>query len=158
NRAGVVVAVENLLPAFAAVLGAEDAAFLVRSVRMPERRDVHEIGFGGMDTDARDGRRVMEAHVQPRLSRVGRAVHAVSLHDVAPKLGLATADVHHIGIGGSDGNRADRRAFDLAVGDGPPVESAIDGLPESAASGAEVILVRSAGRARGGNRASTTQR
>src|SRR4029078_8176505 len=65
-----------------------------------------------------------------------------ALNDVAPDVSLAGADVDHVGIGGGDRDRADRRVVNLAVGDRLPRDSCVGRLPETAAGRAHVVLVR----------------
>jgi hypothetical protein len=55
--------------------------------------------------------------VRPRLAGVGRLVDAVARHDVAADARLAHADVDEVRVRLRDGDRADRRALDLTVGD-----------------------------------------
>ena len=61
-----------------------------------------------------------EADVRPGLAGVGRLVDAVARHDVAADARLAHADVDDVGVRFGDGDGADRRARDLAVGDRRP--------------------------------------
>ena len=75
----------------------------------------------------------VEADVRPGLAGVGRLVDAVARHDVAADARLAHADVDDVGVRFGDGDRADRRARDLAVGDRRPVRAAVGRLPEAAA-------------------------
>ena len=78
----------------------------------------------------------------PRLAGVGRLVDAVARHDVAADARLARADEDDVGLRFRDGDGADRRAPDLAVGDGRPFRAAVDRLPQSAAGRAEVAFSR----------------
>src|SRR5882724_8732907 len=93
-----------------------------------------------MNANSRDSMSVPESYVSPRLACVGRLIHAVALHDVAAQFGLAHADVDNIGVGFAHCNCANRRAFDLTVGNRLPGEAAIVGLPQAAAGGAEVVF------------------
>ena len=76
---GTLVAIEHALPRLAAVARAEHAALGVRSMRVPERRDVDGVGILGMDAELADVARALEPEVRPRLARIGRAVHAVAV-------------------------------------------------------------------------------
>ena len=69
---------------------------------------------------------------------------AVARHDVAADARLAHADEDDVGVRLRDGDGADRRALDLAVGHRRPVLAAVGGLPQAAADGAEVRLLRPA--------------
>ena len=58
--------------------------------------------------------------VGPRLAGVGGLVDAVALHDVAAQGDLPHPDEHDVGVRLRDGDGADRRTSDLAVGHGLP--------------------------------------
>ncbi len=158
DGAGAIVAKEDFGPGLAAVFRAEDAAFLVGAVGVAERGDVDDVGIRRMNANAGDGLRVAEPDVLPGLAGVDGFVDAVALHDIAAELGLAHADVDHVGIGGGDRDGADGRALELAIGDGPPGEAAVGGLPKSAAGCAEEILERPGGTAGGGDGAAASRR
>ena len=84
------------------------------------------------------------------LPAIGGLVDAVALDDVAAQLRLAHADVDDVGIGGRDGDGADRGGLQRLVGDRRPGRAAVGRLPEAAAGGAEVVFERpgvAAGRA-----------
>src|SRR5262249_50065920 len=92
NNAGAVVAKEDFLPHLAAVARAIDAALFVLAERMAERRDINDVRIRGMDAHASDGLRIVEAEVDPRLTRVVRSVNAVALEYVAAELDFPHAD------------------------------------------------------------------
>ena len=91
-----------------------------------------------MDADPADELAVLQADVLPAAPGIGRLVDAVAVGDVDADRRLAGAGVDHVGIGGRDGDRADRRAAHEAVGDAAPVHAAVVGLPDAAGAGAEV--------------------
>ena len=95
-----------------------------------------------MDADFGDVLRLAEADVLPRLARVGRFVDAVAGLDVAANARLARADEDDVRIRFRHGDRADRRTRDLAVGHRRPRLAAVRGLPQAAASGAEIAFLR----------------
>src|SRR4029078_3181714 len=95
-----------------------------------------------MTGDARAGVRIREADVRPRLAGVRRLVDAIPGLDVAADAPLAHADEDDVRIGLRHGDRADRRAVDLAVGDVGPRLAAVGGLPKAAASLARVHHTR----------------
>ena len=72
HRPRLVVHEEDLLPAGAPVLRAEDPALRVGAEGVAERGHVDEVGVLGMDADAPDLPRVLEADALPGLSRVRR--------------------------------------------------------------------------------------
>ena len=92
DDARLVVDEERLLPRLAAVLGHEQAALGVGREEVAHRGDVDDVRVLRMDEDARDVVRVAQAHVRPRLARVGRLVDAVAGVRAARLVGLAGAD------------------------------------------------------------------
>ena len=141
----------------AAITGAEHAALRIRSIRMAERGDIGEIGVVRGDQDAADLLRIIEADLRPGLSSIARAVHAVTLRDIRTHVGLAAADVDDIGVGGGNGEGADRTDR-LFVEDRIPGASGVDRLPDTAVHGAEVEVVRLARHAADGEHATAAKR
>src|SRR5262249_13932845 len=125
--AGLVVDVRDLLPALAAVLGAEHAALRVGSEGVALHRDVDQVRVLGADAGAGDLRAFLETAVLPGLPRVGGLVHAVAVGDVAADRRFAHADVQHVGIGLSDRDGAHRAGADGAVADRQPAVAAVRG-------------------------------
>ena len=83
----------TLCQRLAAVLCSENAALGVRPVRMSDRRDVDDVRIRRMNAHPPDLAAVGQADVRPRLSGVGRLVHAVAGGDVGAKARLAHSDV-----------------------------------------------------------------
>src|SRR6185312_1510010 len=111
-----------------------------------------DVGIARVELDPRDLLRLLETHRRPRLTAVGGLPHAVAVRDVAADGILATADPHDIRILLIDGERADRAA-EIVVGDGRRGLAAIDRLPDTAARGAEVVLIGASVGARDGDHA-----
>ena len=158
DRAALVVAVQHLPPRLPAVRRLEHAALGVAPRRVPEGRDVGDVGVLRIDADLRDRLRLGEAEVRPRLAAVGGAVDAVALHDVAADAGLAHPDVDHVGVRLRHRHRADGARRELSVGDGLPRLAAVGRLPEPPADRAEVVLERPRGAARDGDGAAAAVR
>src|SRR5919106_5256493 len=93
GRAGLGVAVEDALPALAAVRGAEHAPLGIAPERMPHGSHVHSPAVARVDADARDRLRVLQPEVGPGLAAVGGPVDAVALDDVLAPLHLAGARI-----------------------------------------------------------------
>ena len=144
--------IEDFLPGVAPIGGTKDPALLVVAVRMSERRDINDVGIGGVHANARDRLCIRQAQVPPGLAAVGGLVDAVALGDAAAELGLAHANVNDVRVGFRYGHRAHRGAGHLPVGDREPGVAAVRGLPEPAAGGPEVVLVGPGGASRATDR------
>ena len=107
DAAGVFVFVENLLPCLSAVGRAEDAAFGVRPVGMPQGRDEGDIGIRRINNDLADRARIVQANVLPGLAAVQRLVDTIAVRDVAANAGFARPHVQDIVIGTRHCNAAD---------------------------------------------------
>ncbi len=138
DRARLVAREEDLLPAAAAVPGAEDPALPVGSERVAERGDVHQVGVAGVDADLADVTAVGQPHVRPRLAAVGRLVDAVAVGDVDPDGRLPRSRVDDAGIRLGHRQRTDGRRSEVAVGDVLPVRAAVRRLPHPTGHGTEV--------------------
>src|SRR5205085_6095727 len=97
DGAGPRAAKEDFLPGTSAIAGAIEPALLVRSPRVPQRRDVDQVGVVRVDADLGDVPRVGQAHVSPRLAAVGRLVDAVAVRDVAADARLTCAGIDDVG-------------------------------------------------------------
>src|ERR1019366_1554721 len=71
NRAGIVVLIQDLLPGFAAVRGAENTPFRIRAPRMPQGCDQNKVRIARIDDDGADVARVFQAQVLPGQASVG---------------------------------------------------------------------------------------
>ncbi len=141
DRAGVAVAEERARPGRAAVGRAVHAARVVGAVGVAERRDQQRLGVRGIDQDAPDLARVLEADAGPRRARVGRAVHAVAVHDVGAHVGFAAAGVHRVRVAGCDRHGADR-GHRLRVHHRQPGPPGVGRLPQAAADRAGIVRAR----------------
>src|SRR5207302_2653581 len=101
-------------------------------------RDVRGIRVARVHADPADVSRVIQAQMRPGLPRVGRAIHAVTVRDVAADAALAHPDVDHVRVRLRDADAADGRAFEKAIGRVLPVLPAVLRLPDAPAGRAEV--------------------
>src|SRR5580704_4508745 len=138
NPAGVVVFVANFLPGLAAIVGAEDAALGVRPEGMPEGRNIDDVRIRGIDDDPANRSRIAQADVLPGLAPIERFVDSVTMRDVATNTSFASPDINNIGIGGRNGEAADRR-YVLLVEDGSPSHGAVGRFPDASAGRAEIV-------------------
>src|ERR1700737_724225 len=83
DAAGPGVFVEDLLPGFASIASAENAALFVIAKGMAERRDERDVGTLGMNNQAADRVRVLQADKVPSLAGVDRFENAVATDDLA---------------------------------------------------------------------------
>ena len=78
GTSGVLVDEERLLPGFAAVVGAPDAARVLRVRAQAHRANENVLRIVGIHHDARDQARIGEPHVRPGAARVGGFIDAVA--------------------------------------------------------------------------------
>ena len=139
GAAGHRIGEERSRPRAAAVGRLVDAFLLLRPGESPFRADVDDVGVGGMNDDAADAARLVEAEVSPRRAGVDRLVDAVAHHvAVANRPGFAGAGPHGFGIGRGHGQGADG-GYRLVVEDGREGRAAVGGLPHATGRGACVI-------------------
>ncbi len=105
---------------------------------MSEGGHIDQVGVLGMDAHLGDTVGILQTTMRPGLPPVGRLVDPVAMRDVAPDGGLAHADVEDVGIGRGDGDGADGRGGEKAVGDILPIRPAIGGLPDPTGAGPKV--------------------
>ena len=159
HAAGLFVAEQRAAPGLAAVGRLEDAALRMLVVDLAEHRRVDDVAVGRVHAEARDRLRIAEIRqVIPLLAAVGGLVDAVALDDVAAQLRFTAADVDDVGIRLAHGQRANRRAGDLAVGHRRPVRAAVGRLPGSAAGRAKPVFERPRVAAADGQRPSAARR
>ncbi len=135
--AGVFVDGQRQAPGGAAVGAFVDAALFVRSPQIAERRDVHDVGIGGVDHDAADVVSLLEAQVRPGNAGIHRFVDAIAPRRALAIVGLAGADVENRRVGWREGEVADR-GVRLIIEDGLPGVAAVDRLEDSSCGGADV--------------------
>ena len=79
------------------------------------------------------------------------------MRGIAADVRLAHADIDDVGVGFGNSDGAHRSGLELAVGDRHPVHAAIDGFPDSAAGGAEVVDIGLRGDARDSHHAAAAE-
>ena len=149
GAAGVLVDEEHVLPGLAAVLGSKHAPLLLRTRRAAQRADEHDVLVLRIDGDRADAAGLLETHVRPGLTGVGRFVDAVAHHvHVADGPAFAGAGPHHVRIRLGDRERADGLGA-LRVERRLPAQPAVARFPHPARGRACVIDPRLAGDGRG---------
>ena len=129
--ARVLVAVQHLLERRAAIRRAEDAAFGVGSVRMPECGDEQPVRVARIHVDHRNHPAVEQPEVRPGLAGVGRLVDAVAGGEVGTNDPGARAHVDHAGVGRGNSDCANG-ARALLVEQRQPVGTVVRGAPDAA--------------------------
>src|SRR5258708_2943207 len=157
NGADIWVFVEDFRPSRAAVSGAEDAAFCVRTIRMAQGCYEHHSGILRVNQYASDMLRVAQPNVAPCLSAVGGFVHTIAVGEVRTKVCFASACINNVGIRWSNRQRTDG-ANGLPVEDWFPGHAAVRCLPHTAADRAEIINMRRTFNAADRDAASATER
>ena len=111
---------------------------------MTECSNEQAFRVGGIDRDAWDLLRVVQAEARPRLPRVVRAIHPVARGEIGSLQTFTAADVQHIRIGWRDFNGTNRSRR-LRVEDRLPCASCVVGLPHTAIGDSHVEDVRLSG-------------
>src|SRR5262249_31005703 len=109
DRTRSLVDVEDFLPGGASVRGFEYAPLCIRREEMTHRRDVNDLRISGMNRDPGDVMRTRQAHVLPVPAAIERPVDAVSRIGAASARGISRPHPDDLAVGGSDGERSDRR-------------------------------------------------
>ena len=99
-----------------------------------------------------------QTNVLPRAAGIGGTIHAVTYRDIASDIGLSHSYIHHIGIGGGNGYRADARRVEGCVGNGKPCAASVLRLPHTATGSPGIVRLFQIGMPCHGQRASTAIR
>src|SRR2546422_6326115 len=108
HEAGGVVHEQDPAPCLAAVGRLVDPALGIRAPEVAERGDVDDVGVRGVEHDAPDRARVLQAHARPFLAAISGLVDAVAPPLRAQAVLLTRSDPHDVRVGGRDGEVADR--------------------------------------------------
>jgi hypothetical protein len=131
HGARVLVDVEHLLPALAAVGGTVDAPVLAGRPQVAEGRHVDHVRVGGVHEHLADVPRVLEPQVPPRLAAVVGAVDPVSVGGALAVVLLAGSRVDDVGVRGGQGHVAERAHGHVGEGVHPGL-AAVLALPQPA--------------------------
>src|ERR1700693_3390586 len=134
---GVFVHEQNLVPSFATISGAEDAALGLRPIGVAQRAGQDDVRIARIDLHAADASGLFEAHQGPVLARVDGLVNPLAHGDVAADERFAGARPDDVGICRRDRQRADG-CYRLFVEDGIPVDAAVAGFENATGSGAHI--------------------
>src|SRR6266536_3543887 len=124
---------------------------------MAENCGKNAIGIARVDGKRRNLLAVNEAEVGPSLARVDGLVDTVPNGKIWPVQPLAAADIDNVGIGGSNGNGADRLCG-LVFEDWVPGATVVIGLPDATVYLSDIKHIRLAGNASSGTGTATTKR
>src|ERR1700722_15132792 len=78
NSSRILVLVENFVPCFAAIAGAEDSAFRVSAKRMAQSGHEYDIRIFGVYDDLANGPGITQPHVLPGFSAIDGFINAVT--------------------------------------------------------------------------------
>ena len=106
HRAGVLIFIENLLPAFAAIGRSEHSALNIRTIGMPQHGNEDPIGIARVHQNRRNLLAIAEPQMAPALARVGGFINSIAHREVRPLHALAAADINNVRVGRRQGNRA----------------------------------------------------
>ncbi len=135
--AGVLVALQDELPAAPAVARLVQPALRARRPQLAGDGDVDEVAVRRVRDDARDVAALAEADVRPRAAAVGRLVDAVAPPRALPVRRLAGADPDDVRVALEEAERADR-VHALALEHGRQRDRVVGGLPDAAGSARDV--------------------
>ena len=141
NRAGFVVLVENFLPGSAAIGRPENAAFLVRTIRMSQRGDKSNVRILWMDNHRANVPRVFQSDVLPGPAAVERFVDAIAVRNIAANARLARANINNVVVRRRNLNRANR-GDGFLIKNRRPVRARVSRFPNPARRRSKIENVR----------------
>ena len=158
RNAHIFIAIQDFLPALAAVRGLEHATLLVRPERMPQHANPDDVRIRRVNTHAVH----MVLHVEervagPRLASVLRHPDAVARGRIAANITLAAAHPDDVRVRGRDRNGTDRAA-EILVRRRLPGGAAVGSLEDATTDRSHVVLVGSLIRAGHRHRPTTAER
>ena len=143
---------QNMFPAFAAIRGAKNAAFFIRSPDLALNCNECDVGIGGVDFNLRNLTAFFQADVLPGLACIGGFPDAVATAGGhAADRCFAGADIKDVVVRFGNRHRADGANFEIVVGKVFPGGTRVLCLPYTTAGRAHVIqqrIVRHAGHRR----------
>ena len=132
------------LPGRAAVGALVEAALLVRSPRVPQRGDVHDVRVARVHDDAPDLLGFGQSHELPAAGAVGRLAHAAARRDGVARVLLAGAEIDDVRVARRDREVAERGdAF--VVEHRPEGRAGVGRLPDAARRRRDVEGLRGRG-------------
>src|SRR4030095_1212860 len=137
GRAGVGIDEERLAPGAAGVRGFGDAARGVGGPEVADRGDVGDVRIGGIEHDASDRARVVQAEVGPRAAGVGGAVDAAAPRRALAIVVLAAAGPDDLRVAFEDRERAEG-VVGLTAEDIGPGDALVGRLPDAAGGRGDV--------------------
>ncbi len=140
-RARVLVDLQDLLPRLAGIGRFVEAAVTARAEETALRRHEHDVVVLGVDRDAVDVERPIEAGVGERLAAVGRLPDAVAPRRALPVVAFTRANPDEVGVGLADRHGADRHQ-PLVLELGGERHAVVHRLPQAAVRGRDVEDVR----------------
>ena len=91
DRAGIGVDRQTMRPRQSAVHRLKNAALLIGTPQMPQRRDVHHVRIPRIDTNSSDVLRIFETQVLPVLAAIGGFVNSIAPGNTGSRVGFSGA-------------------------------------------------------------------
>ena len=130
GRTGALVREQHAFPGVPAVGRLEDTALVAVAPGGSHHAEVCDVGVRGIEDYAVNAFRALESQVGPRLPAVHRLVHAVAHAGAVPRVTLAGAHPHDVGVRLIDRDGADR-SRPLIVEDRLPRDTAVHRFPQA---------------------------
>ncbi len=128
---GIVIDELGPLPGLAAVYGLIQAAIRIGAEQVSPRRNIDDVGVGGVHHQALDGLRFFQSQMRPVRAAIRRAPDAIADRRALPVVALAHAHVDDVLVRRRYGDRTDRFVWHI-VEQRVPVVPAVGGLPQAA--------------------------
>jgi hypothetical protein len=139
--ARVLVLVQHLGPALAAILRAEDSPLRIRPIRMPQNRRKQPVRIGRINRQRRNLLPIAQSQMHPRRPRIGRAVNSIAYRKIRPMQPLAARNIDDVVVRGRHRDRPNRLGV-LAIEDRLPRPPVVVRLPHPAVHLPDVKDVR----------------
>ena len=137
---GLIIYIQYFFPAAAAIGGFENTPFFIGTEEMADGRHPYDIGILGMNDDADDMPRILQADITPAAASIIGTPDAEAFAHIAPQGIFPFAHIEDGGIAGCNGHATDTAA-EIFITDVLPVAATVDGFPYTAARSAEIERV-----------------
>ena len=137
HKTGVLVDKQGVHPGLTPIGGLVQTPFLIGTPQMPHSSHIDNVGIGGMDGNATDVMAILESHIGPGVTAIGRFVDPIAPGGALPVVGLAGAHPYDTGVRRGYGYRSNGAGI-LVVKDRLPGDPVVGGLPQTAGGSARI--------------------